>query len=141
MERLLAGALDQPAGAVFVLVAEASGQSNHPGLVEITYPDVAELDTITVAEKANVPARALQPRVIAAVHRFRATGFVNVRVDNSDPVEDHGDLAAASDDLLVIPLANRTLVPTQGGNDSVDGPVVLVRLQVSVDRSAVIEDL
>ena len=123
------------------------------GRSELLDADVAETDARTVSQQADVSLLVEESRVVASVHCvgiLRRTvggdvvslaGFADVAVENHLAVHRHRDPVAYGADLLDVPGSQLAELDALGRDDAVNRSVLLVDLDVLVDRIVVVEHL
>lgn len=101
-------------------------------LLQLFDPDVAELDNRAVAEKTDVSGLSREAGVVSPIHCSQLDSLADVLIQNHDTIEFDGYPPAPGCDLLGIPIPDRAQKSRFGRNDTVKGPVILVRLQILV---------
>lgn len=112
-----------------------------PVLFQLSNSDIAKLNSRVVAEEADVSLIALQAGVVPSVHCPRRAGLVDIRIDDCCAIEFDCDLPAFRGDFLIVPLTHRLEVAAFGGNDTVNGTVILIGLEIFVYVGGVIQNL
>ncbi len=124
--------LHQPFPAVEIFTVEQGGESLGCGVVffrmrQFLDADVAELNVVVMAEKADVAAFPEQAGMLA--DDFRVGDIVKIGVHDGLAIHDDLDTAALGCDFLGIPLARRLECPAFGRDDAIDRTMILFRAQ------------
>ncbi len=101
---------------------------------------VAELHAGIVGEESDMAGGAFQARMF--LQHLRVGDGGEIGIDNHGAIQLHDDAGAAGGDLLGIPFADRLQKPGLGGENIVDGAVILGGAEFAfVHGRIVIEDL
>ena len=105
-----------------------------------TYAEVAEFYSGVVGEESDVAGGAAEAGML--LQDFGIGDGGEVGVDDDGAVEGHDDVRADGGDLLLVPLADGFQESGFGGEDVVNGAVILGRAELAfIDRGVMIEDL
>src|SRR4051812_24638816 len=110
-------------------------------LAQILDPDVAKLYRRSVTEKADMSAIPKQARVLLMIGRSIFLKRCDVTIQNYRTIEDHLNFRTFYYYFFVIPLPYRFQETALGRNCSVDRTMILVHMQVFINRSLVVENL
>lgn len=111
------------------------------GLLQLFDSDIAETHFRTVTEESDMAFLVLKARMIAVVERAILARLGDIALGDDRTVERHADVVALDPYLLGIPFADRLQETALGRDHAVNRPVILVLLELAVNRSLVIEHL
>src|SRR5262245_39652562 len=99
---------------------------------------MSELNEVIVAQESDMPAIAEHPGMLS--DHLRITHIIQVTVHDDSAVQHNFDAAPPRGDFISIPSSD--LCPSIGsGDNAVDRPILLPRLNIGVFRRLIIEHL
>src|SRR5690606_15214967 len=103
-------------------------------LSQILDADIPEADNRAVTQKADMARFSLQAGMIPAIHGAVPGGLGKVAVYNHLAVQNYLYPVPFYDYFLLVPLPDRLQKPALFGDDPIHGAVILIGLQVFIDK-------
>ena len=94
-----------------------------------------------MTEESDMALFVFQARVILVVDRSVLAGFGDVAFEDHFAVQRNADVVALDSDLFAVPFADRFQETAFGRNNAVHRTVILVFLELAVNRGFVVEHL
>src|SRR5665648_1176733 len=94
-----------------------------------------------MTQKSDMSGFIFQPRMILMIHCPIIPWACNIAINNSGPIKNDFYLSSLYNYLLRIPISNRFKITRFGRNYTINRTMVLVWLQVCINRCRIIEDL
>src|ERR1700712_2482602 len=93
---------------------------------------MAEPYHISVSKETEMPFHISQAGMFFPIQRSILNGVADIPIQDHRSVQGYFDMVADGDNFFLVPFAYRLQITAFGGNDPIDGTVVLINMKVPV---------